>query len=207
MKLTNLNKREEMLMYVIISMISGILFYRFMISPELRRVHDASSSLHQQENLLKTRTDELQRRKALDEKIEQLKAKTAGMEILLFYKHEIPDFLRFITGLIRDTGNVMMTMRPGDVKSPSQATTTEQKDQKSNEGLQTQATTKASCLIEPVEISLRGNYKNVKRFFERLGTHRKLVTLGGLSIITKDPEEVNTNFTLNMYIYENETQK
>ena len=184
MRLPFLNKKRQAFICAVILLASGILLYRFQISPELRRVEKARSQLSLRQDLATVRAKADERRNTLIASVKQLKTEIAATRELLFTRDEAKDFLRTLSLLVRQTGNVLVNIAPENMEELSSP----------GEG---------NFMVLPVEIAINGDYSEVISFFRQLQERRQLISVSELRIATaKKPSEVNSGLKLNLYVYE-----
>ena len=57
----------------------------------------------------------------------------------------------------------------------------------------------------PVKVAIRGDYSEVIRFLGQLQAYGQLMTISKIKIAAAyDPSEVDAEFTLNLYVYEDQ---
>ena len=184
MKLPNLNRKEQILICAFILLAFGTLLYRLVVFPELRRVDAHRLQLDMQKDLMNMNVQEIQRRNKLDNNIMQLEEAIAAIRDRSFDRDKIANFLKTLPQLVRDTGNVLVSIAPQDMKKPS-------------------SPGKSPYITMPVSVAINGHYSEIIRFLRLLHEYKQLISVGGLKIVTASrPSEVNAQITLDLYVYE-----
>jgi Tfp pilus assembly protein PilO len=184
MKSPNLNRTEQILIFAFILLTFGLLLYKLMIDPELKRIGAARSQLDSRQDLLNMESKGSQHRLPLNARVQELQTEMAAMRELLLSRDEVTDFLRSLSQSTSQTGSALTTIAPHDMDSllPS------------DEG---------DFITVPVEIAINGDYSEMIRFFEQLQECRQLINISRLNIATaRDPAGVDAELTLNLYVYE-----
>ena len=191
MRFTKLKQTEQIPIYALIFLALGLLLYRFLIYPELERIDKAKAQLNFWQDMLETEARESQHRNVLNVSIERFETELTAARQRLFSRDEAIDFLSSLPDLMSRTGNILTTMISHNEINISS-------DQNSNSAEQ-------YFSQMPVQIAIRGYYSEIIQFFEQLQSKGQLVTVSSLKMETADnPREVDADFTLNIYIYEDE---
>lgn len=203
MKLPNINKTEQVLVCVFVSLGLVMVLYRFSIVPELNRIKAARFQLGFQQDLLEMKSAEAQNHDALINNVQKLMTEMAQTRSSLFSKDEATVFLKSLFQLVRQTGNVLITITPydiqamppeGEVKRGSKKKRREEKEEGDR-----------SFMTMPVKITISGDYSEVVGFLEQLQEHKRLITVSKLKIATgQDPSVVDAELILNLYVYKNQ---
>jgi Tfp pilus assembly protein PilO len=196
------NTREEFLICAVILLASGFLLYRFVVSPELKHIGAARFHLNSEQDLLKVKAEEIEHRSILNDRVQQLKTTMAEAKGIVFSRDEAMDFLRLLPQLITQTGSVLVAMKPRNMKDlpPGSAAIQVTEDEKQIPGVEAGR----SFMRMPVQIAIRGRYREIIHFFEQLEERKQLMTVSEINIATAavDPAEVDAEFTLNLYVRE-----
>ena len=192
----NLNKTEQAIICFFIFLVLCSLLYQFAIFPELKRARSARFQLDFQQNLLNLETAESQHRDALNDSVQKLKDEIARIHNSLFGEAEARAFLKSIYQLINQTGSALTIMTPHNIQ---EILSTDAQNLKKVKG------ETPPFMTMPVKIAIRGDYSAVIRLLEKLRQHSKLMTISKLNIATaRNPSEVNAEFTLRLYVYEDQ---
>ena len=202
MKSASLNKRERLFIFAVILLTFGSILHKLLISPELNHIDAAYFQLDSQQNLLKIRAEKIQYHSILNAKVQKLRMAITEAREVLFSKDEAADFLRLLTQMINNTGNVLITMKPCDMKdlSSNAATVQGSKQEKQTSEIQNERSYKQM----PVEIAIRGKYGDIISFLGELEESKQLITVSEIDIATvaENPAEVDAKFRLNLYVCE-----
>jgi len=201
--MTSLNTRERLLIYAVILLASGFLLYRFVISPELKLMSAARFHSNSQQELLKTKAEEIQHHSVLNDMAQRLRERVTETTRILFSREEAVDFLRLLPQLTSQTGSVLIGIYPRYTENFLTGDTDgnlEVKTKTPEEG------DVGSYMRMPVQIAIRGRYSEIVRFLEQLEEREQLMTVSEFHIETasESPAEVNAGFVLNLYVYEHE---
>ena len=203
MRALNLNKTEQVLVCIFIFLALGSLLHQFTIVPGLRQVRAARFQLKFQQDLLNIGVKQAQHRDALNNRVQELRAKIAQTRRSLFNRDEARGFLRSLPQLTGQTGNVLMIITPYDMQGLPPESADTQRSQKRQRPAAVEGD--RSFMTMPVKIAISGNYSEIIRFLERLQGYGQLTAISKLKIATaQDPSEVDAELMLNLYVYEDQ---
>ena len=202
MKLPDLNKREQFLIFITITLAFGFLLYRLLISPGVERVQTARFYLNSQWEIQGVKSAEIQSRGGLDGRLRRLGTAISETREILFSKDEAVDFLRSLPQLIKGTEAVLVTMKPGEMQDPFPDSAGRSRgSRRKKQSSETEV--KKPCMRMPVQIDIRGGYSEIINLFEQLEGHGKLVTVSEIDLETAadSPAEVDATLMLNLYVH------
>lgn len=202
MKLPDLNKREQVLIFMTIALALGFLLYRLLISPGVERLRTARFYFDSQQDIQGVKSAEIQGRGRLDSRLRQLGTAISETREVLFSKDEAVDFLRSLPQLIKGTEAVLVTMKPGEMQYPFADNASRVRGaRKRRQSSETEV--EKPCMRMPVQIDIRGEYSEIINLFEQLEGHGKLVTVSEIDLETAagSPAEVDATLMLNLYIH------
>lgn len=190
-KLAELKRRKLLLIYVAILLVCAIPLYKLMISPELERFRVARLQSKSQSDLFETKLEKVQNVDELSQNARRLQLEAGEVASLVFSPDEAVLFMQMLPAMVSQTGNTLVSMTPLDPKALLLQDTSRDAGGKNKP---------SGCVQIPVNISIKGKYKEVMRLFERLDANEQLLSLSELTIIsaTDDVSEVNVKFILNL---------
>lgn len=194
MRLPNLKKSEQIIIFALIMLTFGFLLSRFVIYPEIKRIKSARLQADFWDGMMSMESIATQRYNSLNDKVQQLEVALTQKEQYLFDKDEADEFIRLLPQLATKTDNILTAINlndTGETPLPEMAV---------NEAGQ-------SFIPMPTQLSIRGNYSNIIRFFEQLQANKQLMTVNMLNMETaEDLTEVDVELTLNLYVYEHQEE-
>lgn len=185
--LYNLNLREQLILAGIILFVAGYLVYTVIIPPALYQYRVAKRQLSVQQNLLSARKKKVENLFRMKDSFENLKINIAGKKNSFFTNREINDFLKELNAWSRDTGNILVSIKPisSDEIYDSISDDTDQP---------------VYYRINVVEVKLNGSYNNILKLLERFNGYNKILGINQLDLKkNKDEAQLSTKFNLNLY--------
>ena len=175
MKLSELSRRWMVLIYIFALVISGLLLYWFVVSPELTRYRTAVDEYNseQQEEMR-----QITRLEALINEYQTLRAKADQASKLLFTKREAEVFFEELPKLAKRTRNDLKSISPQDSRSMAPPPAKNPK-QKGKEPEKPSPLTEIAIISVPMSIT--GEYGRVINMFRSLEETQELMALGDVS--------------------------
>jgi hypothetical protein len=177
MKLSELSRRWMLLIYISALVISGILLYWFVVSPELTRYRTAVDEYNseQQEEMR-----QITRLEALINEYQTLRAKADQASKLLFTQREAEVFFEELPKLAKRTRNDLQSISPQDSRSMAPPPPRDPNPkQKGKEPEKPSPLTEIAVISVPMSIT--GEYGRVINMFKSLEETQELMALGDVS--------------------------
>lgn len=190
MRLSELSRRQMTIIYISAFLISGLLLYKFVVSPELGRYYTANSQYNSQQQREMRRVSQ---RDELAEEYLALKKKTDMIEKFLFTEREAEDFfLKKLPKLSDQMGSKLMSMTPRD----SRSITPKRPGGPMEEGEPFEPPIEVSEKAVPV--TLTGKYGNMIKLFRALEADKKLMAINNVGVGAATDGRVSVMFSLDL---------
>jgi cell division septation protein DedD/Tfp pilus assembly protein PilO len=191
---------------IVLLLITGYVSYKYLLSPEIKKLHNARISYSKEKELLKSMASEAQRVNTLANNAQVLEAELVSMRNRVFNSDaEVLNFVRILPALALQSNNSLTSITPmeaRDIVAPSTGSPAP------SGGTTAQTTTQTapppprtlSCSLKPLDVSFTGDYNAVIGFFNELKSMDQFVTVSSLSMSggSEKASNINVKATLNL---------
>lgn len=185
---------EIPVIYVVASVIAGVLLFAFVVRPEQKRYNDAVEDYNSQQQRNLRATDE---RDALVEEYVRLKEKADSTEKLLFENERDADiFLEELPKMSEKRGNIILTsMAPGGSTPMASPNPTPPK-----KGEEAEPSPLTKVAAKPVGLNIVGGYGDMIGLFGDFEEYKRLMNISQVSVggARGERSDVNVNFSLSL---------
>jgi len=188
---------------IVLFLVSGFVSYRYLISPEIKKLQTARKEYAKEKALLKSMSEEAQRVNALANNAQLLEAELVSLRNRVFNTEaEVLNFIRAIPATAAQTNNVLTSIVPQQTKEVS--TTAETPPASNvNAGVQTVAQPAPKALpygLKPIELTFTGDYNAVIGFLNALKSSGQYLTISSLNMTSSSDKAstINVKVVLNL---------
>lgn len=178
------------IIYILGFLISGLLLYKFVASPELGRYYTATNQYNSQQQREMRRVGQ---RDEFAEEYLALKKKTDLTKKMLFTEREAEDFfLKKLPKLSDQMGSKLMSMTPRDSYSitPKKPVDPRQKNEPVESPIEISQ--------KAVPVTLTGKYGNMIKLFKALEANKKLMAISNVGVGATTDGDVSVRFSLDL---------
>lgn len=194
--MSNLSKREKIMVIVLIVLLVGFLYYRYALTPQLNKLAKAEETLESNQNKLeelKVKEKELEKLKV---DVQQISAKADEVSYQIPDNDKIPEIIICLRDITNSSGcttgalgfgnpvtqNINTDNKQGSTANTqsSQSTQTTQNGQPQQGASQEPAP--GSVIILPLNYAVQGDYYAVMRFLSLVENNKRMLLVSNMTI-------------------------
>jgi Tfp pilus assembly protein PilO len=209
---------------IVLFLIAGYLSYRYLISPEIKKLQTMLVKYQQEKGLLKSMEEEINNMNMLANNVQMLKTELISIRNQVFNNdNEMVNFMRILPITAVQSNNNLTSIVPMEMKGLSNISSplsppedlvdqannmsksktkakSKAKDKDADKSVQPPPPITLPCSLKPIEISFVGDYDAAIKFFDELVKTGQYMTVSSLNMVSdnEQPSNIRVRTVLNL---------